>query len=463
MFPFEVYQERRKSLMKYLDKGIIFFPGNKEVPMNYKSNCYPFRQDSTFLYYYGLDVPDLASIVDVETGNVVIYGDDASIEDIIWMGEMEKLKSRAGKSGIHQIRSMRKLEEDVHKAVAQKRKVHYLPPYREQRRLQLAYHCNMKYEEVDRNVSLELIRAVVAQRSVKDQFELQDMENTMSDVTSCAYAQATRAISPGNHEYDVAGALEGAVLKKNCRMAYPVICTVHGEILHNNYYGNDLQKGQLLLIDAGAESEMHYATDITRTYPVEGTFKLLQRDIYNIVLNAQMTSIDAIKPGIPYRDIHFIAAERIAEGLKDLGLLKGNVHDAVQLGVHALFFPHGLGHMIGLDVHDMEDLGEDFIGYDDETTRSEQFGTAYLRMAKRLKEGNVVTVEPGIYFIDALIDQWQGERRFKDYINYADIEKFRGFGGIRIEDNVLVTNSGHHIIGNPIPKSPEELENILGN
>lgn len=449
--------------MKFFDKGIIFFPGNQEVPMNYKANCYPFRQDSTFLYYYGLDIPDLASIVDVETGDVVIYGDDASIEDIIWMGEMEKLESHVGKSGIHQIRSIRKLEEDISKSIIQKRKVHFLPPYREQRRLQLAYHCHIKYEEVDRNVSIELIRAVAAQRSVKDQFELRDMENTMSEITSHAYVQATSAIRTGNYEYDVAGALKGAVLKKNCRMAYPVICTVHGEILHNNYCGNALKKGQLLLIDAGAESEMHYATDITRTYPVGGTFTPLQRDVYNIVLNAQMASIDAIKPGIPYRDIHFIAAERIAEGLKDLGLLRGNVQDAVQLGVHALFFPHGLGHMIGLDVHDMEDLGENYIGYDDEITRSEQFGTAYLRMAKRLKEGNTVTVEPGIYFIDALINKWQVEGRFKDFINYAAIEKFRGFGGIRIEDNVLVTNSGPHIIGNPIPKNPEELEDIMGD
>ncbi len=463
MFPTDVYQERRKSLMKFFEKGLIFFLGNKEVPMNYKANCYPFRQDSTFLYYYGLDVPDLASIVDVETGDVVIYGDDASIEDIIWMGELEKLKSRAEKSGIHMIRSIRKLEEDINKAITQKRKVHFLPPYREQRRLQLAYHCNMNYEEVDRNVSIELIRAVAAQRSVKDKFEWQDMEYTMSEVTSHAYVQATHAIRPGHHEYDVSGALEGAVLNKNCRMAYPVICTVHGEILHNNYYGNALQKGQLLLVDAGAESEMHYATDITRTYPVGGTFTPLQRDVYNIVLTAQIASIDAIKPEIPYRDVHFMAAESIAEGLKDLGLLKGNVHDAVQLGAHALFFPHGLGHMIGLDVHDMEDLGEDFIGYDDEITRSEQFGTAYLRMAKRLKEGNVVTVEPGIYFIDALIDQWQGKGYFKDYINYAAIEKFRGFGGIRIEDNVLVTKNGYHIIGNPIPKKPEELETILGD
>ncbi|MBN2482341.1 MAG: aminopeptidase P family protein [Bacteroidales bacterium] len=462
MFPSRIYIERRASLKKFMGKGIILLPGNPETSMNYKANYYPFRQDSTFLYYFGLDIPDLAAIIDAESGDEIIYGNDASIEDIIWMGEAEILSIRSERSGVHQIRPFRQLEQDVGKARSLGRKLHYLPPYREQRRLQLARYGGMKYEEVDRNASAQLIRAIVSQRSVKDHAELQEMEKTMSDVTCKAYYQAVQVIKPGNHEYNVAGALEGTVLQHNCRMAYPVICTIHGEILHNNSYGHLLQSGQLLLIDAGAESEMHYATDITRTYPVGGKFTRIQKDVYNIVLNAQVEAIAAIRPEISYRDIHFKAARTIAEGLKDIGLLKGNTDDVVQLGAHALFFPHGLGHMIGLDVHDMEDLGEDYVGYDREFKRSEQFGTAYLRMAKRLLEGNVVTVEPGIYFIDALIDKWREEKRFNDFINYEALEKFRGFGGIRIEDNVAVTREGHHVIGKPIPKAPDELENMLG-
>jgi Xaa-Pro aminopeptidase len=463
MFSSKVYAERRESLKKLVNKGIILLPGNREVPINYKANCYPFRQDSTFLYYFGLDVPDLAAIIDVDTGDEIVYGNDASIEDIIWMGEIEKLKSQAERSGIQKIRPLEQLDIDVGKAIARKRKVHYLPPYSEQRRLQLAHYHNMKYEQVDQNASVQLIRAVAAQRSRKDRFELQEMDRAMTEITYHAYKQAVGRIRPGNYEYDVAGSLEGTVLKKNCRMAYPVICTVRGEILHNHDYGNKLKRNHLLLIDAGAESEMHYATDITRTYPVGGKFTPLQKDIYHIVLNAQVNAISEIKPGIPYRDIHFIAAKAIAEGLKDMGLMKGSMEDAVQLGAHALYFPHGIGHMIGLDVHDMEDLGEDFVGYDEEFARSEQFGTGYLRMARRLEEGNVVTVEPGIYFIDALIDIWQKESRFNEYINYGVLEKFREFGGIRIEDNVAVTTDGYHIIGRPIPKKIEEIEDLSGD
>lgn len=463
MFPSAIYIERRKSLKKIIDKGIILFPGNREVSMNYRANYYPFRQDSTFLYYFGLDMPDLAAMIDAESGDEVVYGDEASIEDIIWSGTTEKPGVLAEKAGINQIRPLRQLEQDICKAIALSRKVHYLLPYREERRLQLARLLKMKYEEVDKNVSVQLIKAVASQRSVKDYAELKDMENTMSDVTCEAFNEAVKAIRPGNHEYDVAGCLEGTVLKKYCRMAYPIICTVKGEILHNNYYGNLLQNGQLLLIDAGAESNMHYSTDITRTYPVSGRFTGIQKDVYDIVLKAQIAAIDTIRPGIPYRDVHFVAARIIAEGLKDLDLLKGNTDDAVQNGAHTLFFPHGVGHMIGMDVHDMEDLGEDYVGYDDKFKRSEQFGTAYLRMAKRLLPGNVVTVEPGIYFIDALIDKWREEKRFDAFIDYRTIEKFRGFGGIRIEDNVAVTAEGNHVIGRPIPKMPDDLENILND
>lgn len=461
MFPAEVYVQRRKRLKERVGKGVILFLGNKEVAMNYASNNYPFRQDSSFLYYFGLDMPGLAGMIDCEQGNETLYGSDPTLEDIIWVGNQEPLQDKAGKAGITQVKQLEKLDGDVFRVIAHSREVHYLPPYREQRRLQLAYYDNLKYEEVDRNASEVLIRAVAAQRSTKDAHELEEMERTMSEVTYDAYAEAVRAILPESFEYQVAGALEGAVLRKHCRLAYPIICTVNGQTLHNHYYGNELKKGQLLLIDAGAESSRRYATDITRTYPVGGRFSNQQKEIYKIVLDAQLEAIQAIKPGRPFAEVHQIAATVIARGLKELGLMKGEVSDAVKHGAHALFFPHGIGHMIGLDVHDMEDIGEDYIGYDEEFKRSDQFGTAYLRLARRLQEGFVVTVEPGIYFIDPLIDKWHSEGRYRDFIDYRAVEKYRGFGGIRLEDNVVVTAKGHRILGKGIAKDMGEVEKLF--
>jgi Xaa-Pro aminopeptidase len=461
MFPAEIYIQRRKRLRELVGSGVILFLGNKEVAMNYGANNYPFRQDSSFLYYFGLDMPGLAGMVDCELAGETVYGSDSSLEDIIWVGNHEPLQEKALKAGITLVKPLERLDGDVFRVIAHSREVHYLPPYREQRRLQLAYYDNLKYEEVDRNASEALIKAVATQRSVKDAYELQEIENTMNNVTREAYEQSIPFIKPGAFEYQIAGALEGSVLGKNCRMAYPIICTVNGQTLHNHCYSNELKKSQLLLIDAGAESPMRYATDITRTYPVGGKFTNQQKEIYKIVIDAQRDAIQAIKPGNPYGEIHKIAATTIVRGLKDIGLMKGDLDDAVRHGAHALFFPHGIGHMLGLDVHDMEDIGEDYIGYDQEFKRSEQFGTAYLRMAKRLQEGYVVTVEPGIYFIDPLIDKWHSEGRYRDFIDYQKVNKFRGFGGIRIEDNVVVTEKGHKIIGKPIAKEIDEVEKLL--
>lgn len=429
--------------------------------MNYAANNYPFRQDSSFLYYFGLDMPGLAGMIDCEMAGETLYGSDPTLEDVIWVGKSEPLQEKALLAGVSQVKPLERLDGDVFRVIAHSREVHYLPPYREQRRLQLAYYDNLKYEEVDRNASNTLIRAVVAQRSVKDSYEIKEIENTMTSVTAESYAQAIKFIKPGMKEYQVAGTLEGVVLEKNCRMAYPTICTVNGQTLHNHYYGNELKKGQMLLIDAGAESPMRYATDITRTYPVGGKFTAQQKDIYKIVLDAQIEAIKSVKPGIPYFEVHMTAALAITKGLKEMGLMKGNTEDAVNHGAHALFFPHGIGHMLGLDVHDMEDIGEDYIGYDDEFKRSDQFGTAYLRMARRLQEGFVLTVEPGIYFINPLIDKWHSEGRYRDFIDYRAIAKFRNFGGVRIEDNVVVTEKGYRIIGKPIAKELEEVENLF--
>jgi Xaa-Pro aminopeptidase len=461
MFSAEVYIQRRKRLKELVGQGVILFLGNKEVAMNYKANNYPFRQDSSFLYYFGLDVPDLAGMIDTESGEETLYGNDPSLEDVIWAGPQESIQDTARKCGVKNVKSLEKLDGDVFRVIAHNRRVHYLPPYREQRRLQLAYYDNLKYEEVDRNASVALIRAVVAQRSVKEAIEIEEMENTMTQVTREAYQQAVAQVKPGKYEYHVAGALKGAVLSRNCRMAYPVICSVRGETLHNIHYGNELKKGQLLLIDAGAEAASRYATDITRTYPVGGKFSPQQKSIYDIVLKAQLDAIAAIKPGKPFAEVHQVAASVIANGLKDMGLMKGDMTEAVRSGAHALFFPHGIGHMIGLDVHDMEDVGEEYVGYDKDFRRSEQFGTAYLRLARKLQEGFTVTVEPGIYFIPQLIDKWRNEGRYRDFIQYDAVEKFKGFGGVRIEDNILVTAKGNRVIGKAIEKDAGEVEKIM--
>jgi Xaa-Pro aminopeptidase len=456
MFAKEIYINRRQVLAK-MTNGVILFPGNDYVPMNYRANVYPFRQDSTFLYYFGIDVPGLCALLDTDTGNATLYGDDPAIEDIIWTGETESIARLAHKSGIEHVKPSGQLPKDLRSFKDKRREICYLPPYTESRRLIISGLCGLKYEEVDTGVSSGLIKAVVSQRSVKDVHEVSEMETTMTQVTWEAYKTIAGIIGEGRTEAEVAGAFEGSILQKGCRPAYPVICTVHGEILHSTAYSNRLEKGQLVLVDAGAESAMHYATDITRTYPVSGRFSQLQKEIYDIVLEAQIKAIETIKPGVPYRDVHFTAARIIATGMKQLGFMKGNIDDAVFKGAHALFFPHGIGHMIGLDVHDMEDLGENFVGYDDEFSRSDQFGTAYLRMAKRLVKGNVVTVEPGIYFIKALIEQWHGENKFRDFLNYDKIEQIEGFGGIRIEDNVVATDNGYRILGKPVPKKPDEI------
>lgn len=461
MFLKEIYLDRRTRLKEKIRKGIILILGNSESPMNYKSNQYPFRQDSSFLYFFGVDTPDLAGIIDIDEGTDTIYGDDPDLEDIIWSGYQEELKVKCGKSGIKNTKPMAELKADLGKALAGNRRIHYLAPYREDRKIYLSFLLNAGYNEIESGTSVELTEAIIDQRSCKQNEEVAEMEKTMNEVTAVFYLEAMRQTKAGKFEYEIAGLMKGIALEKNCRMAYPVICSINGHILHNPFYGNKMQNGQLLLIDAGAESPLHYATDITRTFPVSGKFTTIQKDIYNLVLKAETEAIDSIAPDIKYLDIHLKAAGIICQGLKDLGFMKGNVDDAVASGAHALFFPHGLGHMLGLDVHDMENLGEDFVGYNGEVKRSSIFGTAYLRLARKLMPGFTLTVEPGIYFIPALISKWQSEGRFSEYINYEKVLQQLDFGGIRIEDNVVVNDSGHRIIGPGIPKTVTDIENIM--
>lgn len=459
MFDARIYTQRRKRLKEKIKSGLILFLGNEESPMNYPGNPYHFRQDSTFLYFFGLDFPALAAVIDIDEDKEIVFGNDVEIEDIIWMGFQPLLIVKAMGAGISETAPLNQLEETVKKAIQKGKKVHFLPPYRPETRLKLAQLLDLDPGVIQEDVSKELIKEVVAQRSVKIDEEIDEMGKAHS-ISYEMHTTAMRMAKAGVYEREIVGKIEGIAFSHGCQLAFPTILTIDGQILHNHYHGNILKEGRLLVNDSGAESEMHYASDITRTIPVGGKFTEKQKDIYEIVLNSQETAIQSIKPGIKYREIHLKISKIIASGLKDLGLIKGDIEDALREGVHAMFFPHGLGHLIGLDVHDMEDLGEDYVGYDDKTKRSDQFGFAYLRFAKELQAGHVLTVEPGIYFIPALIDKWKGEKKLIQFIDYERVDKYRDFGGIRIEDNVLVTEDGSRVLGKSIPKTVKEVEEI---
>ncbi len=461
MFDKKIYQQRRSTLCRRMKSGLLLFLGNSESPMNYPANPYHYRQDSTFLYFFGLSFPGLAAIIDIDEDRQIVFGNDLDLDDIIWMGPQPSLKNRCAKIGISETQPLAKLEETLKNAVRQGRRIHFLPPYRPENALQLDKLLGIQHGFVKNYASVALIKAVVALRSIKGRQEIDEIEGAMT-ITAAMYQEAMAMARPGIFERDIAGRIEGLALAGGGQMAFPAIVTVHGETLHNHDHGNLLKKGDLLLIDSGCEAESGYATDITRTIPVSGKFSPQQKAIYETVLDMQLSAIAMIKPGASYRSIHLKACEIMVRHLKEIGLMKGDSAAAVAAGAHALFFPHGLGHMMGLDVHDMEDLGENLVGYDEKTRRSEQFGLAYLRLAKKLTPGFVLTVEPGIYFIPALIDQWHAAKKATQFINYDVVATYRKFGGIRIEDDVLVTANGGRVLGKPIPKKISDLEKAAG-
>ena len=460
MFAKEVYWQRRKMLRNLLGDGIILIPGNEESSMNYRANTYHFRQDSSFLYFFGIDKPGFYGVCDVDNDKDILYGNDFDIDDIIWMGEQPAVSDLAAEVGIESSASINDLGDILKKALKSGRKVHLLPPYRGDHMLALTKLMGVDDEGLTKLVSQELIAAVVKLRSIKDQYEISEIEKAV-DVAWIMHTTAMKMAFPGNYERELAGAIEGIALSHGGPVSFPVILSMDGQTLHNHYHGNELHEGRMVVCDAGAETAMCYASDITRTFPVGGKFSTRQSDIYNIVLKANTETIKASIPGRTYREVHLMAARIIAGGLKELGLMKGDLDEAVALGAHALFFPHGLGHMLGLDVHDMEGLGENYVGYNESLKRSEQFGLAYLRLGRELEPGFVVTNEPGCYFIPALIDQWKGEQKHAQFINYDQVEKYREFGGVRIEDDVLITDSGSKVLGTPIPKTVDEVEKTM--
>ncbi len=460
MFKAEVYKNRRIALKAKINNGIALFMGNVDSPMNYPANTFHFRQDSNFLYFFGIDLQGLAGVIDFDEGKDIIFGDDVEIDDIIWMGPQPSTKDYAAKVAVENVQPMKDLGSFLKKAISNGRQVHFLPPYRGETKIQIEGLTGIRIAEQKEKSSLELIRVVIALRNIKDEHEIAELEKAAA-IGYEMHVTSMKMAHPGEHERNIAGTIEGIALAHGTMVSFPVILSQNGETLHNHDHSQILQAGRMMITDAGAETVTHYASDFTRTVPVGGKFSTRQRDVYQIVLDTNNAVTAAIKPGVKYQDIHLLAARVIASGLKDLNLMKGDVDEAVKQGAHAMFFPHGLGHMMGMDVHDMEGLGEDHVGYDEETKRIQQFGTAYLRLGRKLEPGFVLTNEPGIYFIPALFNIWKKENKFTDFINYTEVEKYLGFGGIRLEDDILVTETGNRLIGKRIPITVAEIEETM--
>ncbi len=459
MFKSEVYIKRRAELQKKISTGIALFIGNNEAPMNYTDNPYHFRQDNTFLYFFGLDLPGFTGLIDFDSGKEWIFGNDIEMDDIIWMGPQPTVKELASRCGIENTAPLSKLSETITSALSKKRKVHFIAPYRGETKMMLGSLLRENPCQMKTLASPELIRAVASLRLVKEKIEIDEIEKAL-EIAYEMHVTAMQMCKRGVREQEIFGTMEGIAYAKGAGPAFPTILSIDGQTLHNHTHNNILEKGRMMVADAGAETKLHYASDITRTTPVGGKFSQLQKDIYEIVLKANIETIAAASPSVSNLDLHMHACRIIASGLKELGLMQGDIDEAVAQGAHALFMPHGIGHMLGLEVHDMESLGENYVGYNEEVKRSSQFGLAFLRFALKFVPGHVVTVEPGCYFIPELIDQWKAENKFGQFINYSRIGKFMQVGGIRIEDNVLITEKGHKLMGKPIPKTVKDVEAI---
>lgn len=461
MFSTKTYQQRRDILKKNVSSGIILLFGNVENPINFEHNTYPFRQDSSFLYYIGIQIPRLVAIFDIEENLDIVFGDELSLDDIVWMGRQETLKEKCLKSGITEVRPFHLLSDYLKTALKTDRKVHYLPPYQPHNKILLSQLLAVSISEI--YPSVDLVKAVIAQRAIKEEQEIEQIEQAIQ-VSADMHLWAMQITKPGMKEYEVVNAIQKLAADRSCSLAYPPIVTVHGEILHNQYRQHTIKSGDMILNDSGAETAMGYAGDLTRTFPVDRTFTTQQKDIYNVVWKAFTNARDILKPGIKFKDVHLHAAKILVEGLMELGLMHGDPEEAVQNHAHTLFFQCGLGHMMGLDVHDMEDLGEQYVGYiEDEPKDTKTFGLKSLRLGKALETGYVLTVEPGIYIIPDLIDLWKAERRHENFINYTALEEYRNFGGIRIEDDFLITSKGYRLLGPELFKTVEEIEDYRTN
>lgn len=453
MFSKQTYIQRRKELKKKFSSGILLFLGNDEAGMNYADNTYHFRQDSTFLYYFGINSPGFYATIDLGSGEETIFGDDHTIDSIVWMGDMPTVTSLAKKVGISKTEATGALKQKLAKADS----VMFLPPYRPEHQIKLYDLLGIHPNEAAQKASIPFVVAVAEQRNIKTSEEIAEIERAVN-TTVLMHRTAMRYAKPGMTEAQVAAKVAQIALESGGQLSFPIIATINGQTLHNHFHGNTIRDGQLFLLDAGAETPMGYAGDMSSTFPVSKEFTPEQRDIYEVCLNAHNSAIEALKPGVHFRDVHLLAARIIFDGLKNLGFTKGNTDDALINGAHALFFPCGLGHLMGLDVHDMENLGEQWVGYGGEP-KSTQFGLKSLRLGTELKPGFVLTIEPGIYFIPQLIDLWQKNGTNKQFLNFDKINQFRNFSGLRNEEDLLITESSYRLLGEPLAKSVAEVEN----
>ena len=461
LFDKETYSQRRAQLREKVESGIIILLGNNNAPCNYPANGYTFRQDSSFLYYTGQDRDSLAVVIDADSGQEWLLGDDIDIDDIIWTGFVPSVSSLAAQCGINGSAPFNKLQELVAAARKQGREVHFLPPYRHDHMILLSDMLGIHPLMTRAAASVKLIKAVVAMRSVKSDAEIQEIERAMA-IGYQMHCAAMKHCRPGVTEKSIGGLMEGIAMSQGAKVSFNSIVSMHGEIFHGDPSLNPLEAGRLLLVDAGAETVNNYCSDNTRTIPISGKFTQKQRDIYSIVEACHDLVIEKARPGMKWLDMHLDVCRLMTDRLKDLGLMKGNTDDAVAAGAHAMFLQHGLGHMMGMDVHDMEGLGQIYVGFDDEVQPSTQFGTNCLRCGRRLQPGFVMTDEPGIYFIPALIDKWKAEHMHTDFLNYDKIEQYRDFGGIRLEDDILITDSGCRVLGaDIIPYHPDDVESFM--
>ncbi len=454
MFSKEVYVQRREALKKQVGSGILLFLGNDEMGLNYEDNAFRYRQDSSFLYYFGISNAGLSAIIDIDEDREIIFGDELSIDMIVWTGILPTLHAQALEVGVSDTRPALEVVDYLKKAKKAGREVHYLPPYRPEHRIKLLEWLSLPLN--DQKGSIPFIRAIVKQRNHKGAEEIAEIEKACN-VTADMHIAAIKFLRPGMYEYEVRAEIERVAMMNGMELSFPTIATKNGQTLHNHSYNHKVESGDLFLIDAGAESPMGYAGDMSSTFPADKKFTTKQREVYEIQNAMHLESVKALRPGIPYMEVYELSARVMVEGMKQLGLMKGNTEDAVREGAHALFYPHGLGHMMGLDVHDMENLGEIWVGYDGKP-KSTQFGRKSQRLAIPLEPGFVHTVEPGIYFIPELIDLWRGQGRFADFINYDKVEEYRHFGGIRNEEDYLITETGARRLGKKIPLTPEEVE-----
>ena len=458
MFAKETYIERRRVLKQTVGSGLLLFLGNTEIGRNYLDNIYNFRQDSTFLYYFASDYAGLAAIIDIDEDKEIIFGNELTIDDIVWTGVQPTIKEKCERVGITETMPMARLATYLKNAQAKGQRVHFLPPYRGEQQVWLQELLGIAPAAQSAAASMKFIRAVINQRNYKSAEEIEQIEEAIN-VSVDMHCAAMRAVRPGTTEAQIVSIVHAEAAKHNFDLSFPIIATVNGQTLHNHAYGTEpLKEGQMFLLDSGCENALHYAGDLTTTMPVGKHFTEQQRTVCNILRTAHLAAVNALKPGIEFRDVHNIVLTEIAKGMTDLGLMKGNPEEAARAGAACMFLPHGLGHMMGLDVHDMENLGEVNVGYEEGRSKSTQFGFKSLRLAKALEPGYVFTVEPGIYFIPDLIDKWRAEKQFTDFICYDKLDAWRNFGGIRNEEDWLVFEGGARRLGKYKPMSPEEIE-----